>query len=195
VLASCSGGGGGTTKGATAPTGLAFHTGKPPWPLRTPQIDYIRAAGLPALAGEVTTVHFHAHLDVIADKEPVPVPVYIGIDLQNRLIAPMHTHTGSGIIHVEAAKDDALTLGQFLTEWGIKATKSCIAAYCESRGEVAVYVDGVRQDGPAIDLVIKGDTEIALVLGPGPVDVPAFYDCTLAGAEASTCQNFPRPGG
>ena len=111
-----------------------------------------------------------------------------GISLSRRWSsAALHTHTPSGVIHVEAERDDAFTLGQFLTEWGVKVTGECVADKCGD--EVAVFVNGSIQDDGARDLVIKADTEIALVLGTQPDDIPSTYDCAANPGDA--CPDIP----
>src|SRR6266540_3749304 len=55
-----------------------------------------KAAGLPMLGEEKLAVHYQAR----------------------RLIAPLHTHDGSGVVHIESATDVPFTLGQVFTEWG-----------------------------------------------------------------------------
>lgn len=137
-------------------------------------------------------MHFHAHLDVVADGRPVTVPAYVGIDQGERRISPLHTHSDSGILHVEAEEDEAVTLGQFLTQWGVRASKTCIGAYCAPEDPIDVYVDGVKQAGPAVDLVIKANAQIALILGPPPAQIPATYDCASS-KESSSCRDIPQP--
>lgn len=60
----------------------------------------IRNAGLPILTAEGTAEHFHAHLDVIVDREPIPVPAGIGFTLgadgKPDGISSLHTHDTSG---------------------------------------------------------------------------------------------------
>jgi hypothetical protein len=159
--------------------GLSYYDGPPPWPRGTDQVERMQAVGITPLTAEGELVHYHAHLDVFYDGEEVKVPANIGVDVSR--ISPLHTHYDSGVIHVEANEDEDFTLGQFLGEWGVKAKDGCVADKCGD--EVAVFVDGSIQDTPAPDLVIKGQTEIVLVLGTTRPDIPSSYDCK---AEAPT---------
>ncbi len=121
-------------------------------------------------------MHYHVHLDVFYDGQPVTVPASVGIDYTAQRISPVHSHTDAGIIHIEANKDDRFTLGQFLTEWGLAVKGNCVADKC---GDQAVaYVNGTAQDGSAASVVLKAGQEIALVLGPKPADIPSTYDCS-----------------
>jgi len=65
--------------GAPAVTAVGAVT-SPPWPVAADTAAAVRAAGLPMLEQEGMVEHIHAHLDVIVDGRPVPVPASIGID-------------------------------------------------------------------------------------------------------------------
>jgi hypothetical protein len=164
------------TRDTPAPSrGLSYYDGPPPWPLAGEQLARMQAAGLEGYTAEGSFVHYHAHLDVFYDGQRVTVPPNLGIDIPKQRIAPMHTHAPSGVIHIEANSDADFTLGQFLSEWGVKVKDGCIADKCGD--EIAVFVNGSIQDTPAAALVIKPRKEIALVLGTRPPDIPSTYDC------------------
>src|SRR5205807_6883543 len=102
-----------------------------------------KAAGLP-FAEEMLSVHYHAHLDVIVDGNPVVVPAGLGFvgSPPNHFtaLAPLHTHDTSGVIHIENDVPATFVLGQVLTEWGVRFTSSCLGAYCTGGGkELAVF--------------------------------------------------------
>ena len=165
MLVACSSGGGGPAKQDT-PTpaaGLTRYSGPPPWPLGDQQAKRIEAAGHPGLKAEGSKVHYHAHLDVFYNGEAVLVPANIGIDFEEEVISPMHTHTPSGIIHIEANEDVEFTLAQFLIEWGVKPDL-----------DLTLYVDG-KPSTAGLDLVIRPDQQIALdcrhAAGRDPVDL------------------------
>ncbi|MEY2418874.1 MAG: hypothetical protein QOG90_1554 [Actinomycetota bacterium] len=176
-----------TTTGDTAVTqpGLSYYDGPPPWPLAGQQFQRIQAAGLEGYKAEALVVHYHAHLDVFYDGQPVKVPASVGIDYDAQRISPMHTHADSGVIHIEANQDATFTLGQFLSEWGVKVTGACVADKCGD--EVAVFVNGSIQDTPAPGLVIHAGNEIALVLGTQPPDIPSSYDCKAEAPDTTLC--------
>jgi hypothetical protein len=178
-----------TTKANDANDALSLYEGPPPWPVADRQADRMERAGVPLLRAEGKVVHYHAHLDVFYDGEEVTVPANIGLDYERQVISPMHTHYDTGVIHVEADEEADFTLGQFLTEWGVKNGEGCVADKCGD--EVAVFIDGSIQDDDAADVVIDADTEIALVLGTKPADIPSGYDCAAAPQDA--CPNTPKP--
>ena len=135
----------------------------------------VAKAGLTLTPEETLTVHYHAHLDVIVDGSPVEVPAGLGINVGpngalpehgSRGIAPLHTHDTSGILHIEAAKNDTFTLGQVFTEWGVALSAGHVGAYATGDSgdrTVDVYVNGQRYTGDPNQLVIKAHEEIAVI--------------------------------
>ena len=169
--------------------GLTFFTGAPPWALADRQADRMARAGLPQLTAEGTHVHFHAHLDVFDNGEAVKVPAGVGIDFDQRVISPLHTHFDTGVMHVEAETNESVTLGQFLTEWGVRVTDECIGNVCDA-DKIALFVNGARQSGDPRDYVIKPDQELALVLGTPPASIPKGYQCVNP---QDACPDTPAP--
>jgi hypothetical protein len=173
-----------------------------PWGLPHDALGQIAYAGLTPLLGNLVR-HDHDHLDVIVNGLPVTVPAGIGMaepadfgplgcppstqdgdcyagDFFDGLVAdaPLHTHTTSGIIHLETDRLVTFRLGQFFDEWGVRLTQNCLGGYCVGGGkELRVYVNGKQVPGDPRSLVIGGDEEIAVVYG-GPGDfgaVPSTY--------------------
>ncbi len=150
----------------------------PPWSAPAHAVLYIRAAGLPALSAEALKVHFHAHLDVLVDGRAVPVPAFLGVDLDARKISPLHTHDSSGIVHVEAPRPMTITLGQVFTEWDVRLDEHCVGSLCEGSGKsLRLYVGGRLRPGDPRTLVLARHQEIALVYGDAAVQppVPSSY--------------------
>lgn len=180
TLVACGGGGSDTPSdtteaGATAST----KTGPPPWPLGADQAQRILDAGLPHYQSEGSKVHYHAHLDVFYDGEAVLVPAGIGIDLDEEVISPLHTHLPSGIIHIEAEEEADFTLAMVFIEWGIEPDQAA-----------TVYVDG-EPVTTGLRTVIKPSTQIAVVFGTPPAEIPSTYDCKRSPQDA--CDKIPQP--
>jgi hypothetical protein len=174
------------------------------WGLPQDALAQIAFAGLiPLLGFDNFLRHDHSHLDVIVNGQPVTVPAGIGQaeptdfgppfcppgppdgdcsagDFFEGVVtdAPLHTHTSSGIIHVETDRPATFTLGQFFDEWGVRLSQTCVGGYCIGGGkELRVYVDGSRVTGDPRSVVITNQQEIAVVYG-GPGDfgsVPSTY--------------------
>src|SRR4051794_8185004 len=124
-------GGGPARTGAQDTPPASPATPAPSWPAPAPdQVSAaVQAAGLPLLSMEATDVHFHAHLDIIVNGQPVTVPANIGI-AANSGISSLHTHDPTGIIHIESPTQATFTLGQFFTEWKIRLSGTCLNDVC-----------------------------------------------------------------
>ncbi|MDQ6651019.1 MAG: hypothetical protein M3Z02_13015 [Actinomycetota bacterium] len=124
-------------------------------------------------------VHYHAHLDVIADGAKIPVVANLGIDYKAQKISPLHTHDASGVIHIEAAKSDVFTLGQLFTEWGVRLSPDCVGGLCTGGGKtLRVYVNGQLRPGDPAAVAFAAHQEVALVYraDSDTTPVPAKYD-------------------
>ncbi len=160
-----------------------------PWPAPHYTLSRMRLAHLIPLLGALVR-HDHVHLDVLVGGRKVTVPPGVGLaeptnngpckpptpavsecssgDYFTAFVAnsPLHTHSTSGIIHIEADRPGEYTLGQFFDEWGVRFSASCLGGYCAGRGkELAVFVDGHRVDDRFRRVVLRNRQEIAVVFG------------------------------
>lgn len=150
----------------------------PNWPAPPDASAAVHAAGLPMLGAENLAVHYHAHLDVIVDGRPVTVPAGLGIDEARHLIAPLHTHDETGIVHIESATDVPFTLGQVFTEWGQPLSAGRIGSFTVPAGQqLRVYRNGRQVTGDPAKLVLKAHDEIVVWVGPAgaQLTVPSAY--------------------
>jgi hypothetical protein len=137
-----------------------------------------KAAGLPMLGEEKLAVHYHAHLDVLVNGQHVPVPAGLGIDQARQLIAPLHTHDGSGVVHIESATDVPFTLGQVFTEWGQPLRADQVGPVNLSAGQVLrVFRNGKPVTGDPAALRLGAHDEIVVWVGPTDQQpqVPSSY--------------------
>lgn len=146
-----------------------------PPPLDAAAKANVLAAGLPALPSEHGDHVVHAHLDVFVDGGHVVVPGGIGIDVHDHLIAPMHTHDDSGIVHIESPVQRDYTLGELFQEWGVRLDGDCLDRFCGPQQAIALWVDGDRRAGDPRTLVIAQGTEIVVTAGTPPKPVPNHY--------------------
>lgn len=168
--------------------GVELSTQPEPWPAPAlvnggaDSADYVAAAGLP-YGEETTTVHYHAHLDVIVDGEKVPVPAYIGFVARDGKaigLSALHVHDTSGVVHIENANPATFVLGQVFVEWGVRFTDKCLGSYCTGNGkELGVFVNGKRVTGDPTQVVLSSHQEIAVEYGdagnlPAPPSSYAF---------------------
>ena len=87
------------------------------------------------------TDHFHPTVRVVANGEPVPIPPDIFDDGSGRPVVPMHFHEGDELLHAEGVKAGTLTLGQFMTVWGVPLTPSRLGDHrADGNRKVSVLV-------------------------------------------------------
>jgi hypothetical protein len=154
----------------TPPTGVSLTDTPPPWLLPSDARPYIAAAGLAVLSGEQLQVHYHAHLDIIANDAKVTVPGGIGFVLEHNQatgITVLHTHDTSGVIHIESATNKPYTLGQVFTEWGLALSATQLGSFqADATHAIAAYVNGRHFTGNPATLRLAPHLEIALWYGP-----------------------------
>jgi len=181
LAGACAGGGRPTVTRTTVPPtvsagALSLNAGPAPWPAPDHARARIAEAGLPALASEQLAYHVHAHLDLIVNGVNEPVPAGLGIDPGAGVISPLHTHDGSGMLHIESSRQAPFTLGELLVEWGVRVDDHCVGAYCSPATPIAVYVGGnLQPSGDPRPVVLGQHVEVALVIGPAPDHVPDHY--------------------
>jgi len=110
-------------------------------------------------------MHIHPRLYIEMDGQTYMVPQNVGIDpsmwKDHSLdqygmtgMAPLHTHTNDGIIHVESNVKRDYTLGEFLDIWGIDLKGKTVNA--TSNGEpITDYRAHVLKDDESIILKIQ----------------------------------------
>lgn len=150
----------------------------PPWPAPADAAGAVRQAGLPLLSGEGTIQHLHAHLDIVVNGKPVPVPAEIGIDEQTQRISPVHTHDPTGVVHVESPSLATFSLGQVFTEWQVALAADRIGGLRTEHGQtLQAYVNGRPVAGDPAAITLHPHDEIALIYSPAssPAPAPASY--------------------
>jgi hypothetical protein len=171
-----------TTGGATSttPGGTAAAPGRMialPWPAPEAGVSaLITRAGLPALPQERLEYHIHAHVDVFLDGAAQAVPANLGIDRDEAVLSPLHTHDQTGIIHVENDKPRTFFLGQLMIEWDIRLDSTCAGSYCRPDATWAIYVDGTKDTRDPSKIEFAAHREIAIVIGKPPTSIPKKYD-------------------
>lgn len=151
----------------------------PPWPAPADAAAAAAAAGLPMLGSEGNVEHLHAHLDVLVDDRPVAVPANVGIDTQRTGISPLHTHDGTGVIHIESPVTRQFSLAEFFSEWQVGLSSEHIGGLRAEGGKVVrVFVNGTPQTGNPAAITLGAHEEIAVVYGvprPGQT-IPSTYN-------------------
>ncbi|MBD3945889.1 MULTISPECIES: hypothetical protein [Nocardioides] len=155
----------GSTSSSTA-AAAPDDTSLPPWPAPADVPARVAAAGLD-LGPMGTAEHYHPHLAVTIDGQPVPVPPNIGVDPNTGAMSAVHTHEGDGTIHIEAhTVGEKFTLGQLFTQWGVTLTPTQVGGV-KAKGDAKVTVtsNGTPVAGDPADLRLEPDQQIELTLG------------------------------
>jgi hypothetical protein len=150
----------------------------PPWPAPTDALPHVQQAGL-QLGAMGTAEHYHVHLDVLVDGQPVEVPVNIGVDGASGAMSYVHTHDPGGVVHIEAGRaGQPFTLGQLFTQWDVRLSATQVGGLKAGGGNtLTAYVDGTKVSGDPARLQLAAHQQIALVYGPADqsVQVPTSY--------------------
>ncbi|MHB8602560.1 MAG: hypothetical protein ACYC6W_10055 [Nitrosotalea sp.] len=116
---------------------------------------------------EIMLVHIHPRLYLNVDGKPYFVPQNVGIDSDlwkdhsldqygMNGMAPLHTHTADGMIHVESKMVRNYTLGEFLDIWGfdLRGKSVSVSVYGEP---ISDYRNHVFKDDESIILNITSN--------------------------------------
>lgn len=92
-------------------------------------------------------------LRVQVDGCSVEVPAFIGVDRVRAVQAAVHTHDSSGKVWLEGNRNRGVTLGDFLTVWGVRLDPQCLGGSC---GQLTVRVDQTSVPGDPRAVVLTG---------------------------------------
>jgi hypothetical protein len=144
--------------------------------------DWNHAGSAPidgVVCGPVIRYHIHAMVSIYKDGQRLALPGNIG--RPNACDYEMHTHDGSGVVHIETDKERNFTLAQFFAEWGQPLSAASIA---DLPGAPTFYVIDKEQvtrfTGDPATLELAAHREIVIVTGTQPAQVPR-YDWNSSG--------------
>ena len=110
--------------------------------------------------GAGISMHIHPLLEIYIEDEQVFVPPNIGIDAQ--CMRALHTHEGTGKIHVEYPEPYEFTLGDFFAVWRQPFNKDQIFDYVPGdTHQIRMTVDGVENTDYE-DLVLEDLQQIVI---------------------------------
>lgn len=117
--------------------------------------------GISCEASEQFVLHIHAHLAVYDHGEARSLPAGIGIT-PRVCVAWLHTHDGSGILHIESPSERTFTLGDFFGVWGQPLDGDTVGP---AQGAVTAFVDGVKVDGDPSSIALHDHAVVQLDVG------------------------------
>lgn len=121
--------------------------------------------------------HVHAHLTLFDAGQPVYLYAGIGWSQTGHCWYWLHTHDGSGVIHVEGPDSSFLpTLGKFFDVWHQPLSRRQFLAYKIGRGQsMRVYVNQKPYVGNPRNIALHRHAIITLEIGP-PFPSPGKYN-------------------
>jgi hypothetical protein len=152
--------------------------------------------GIACSTGEMLQVHYHANLQIYVDGQQVPVPAGVGIVEPDSSIASphqssngtlsclynLHTHDGSGIIHIESPDNRDYTLGNLFDIWGqrlssaqlmqnkVDGTHKLVVVVFDANGQKSTYT------GDPHNLTLNQHDTIYLLYNSPSVQPKPFTD-------------------
>jgi hypothetical protein len=126
---------------------------------------------------EQLATHYHAHLDILYQGQPVKVPAQVGIT--STCLYWLHTHDETGVIHIEAPKSEAsrqFKLGDFFKVWGQPLSDKQVATIQVPAGQqVKAWVNGKPYTGNPANIPLASKEQVVVEIGPPFVDpAPTF---------------------
>jgi hypothetical protein len=124
--------------------------------------------------------HIHVHLTLIANGQQRAIPIAVGvgdpITIQNFVVAArcyywLHTHDGTGIVHIEAPVTTTFNLGQFFAIWGQPLSSDNVAGFT---GTVTASVDSTLYTGDLTAIDFQERRQITLIVGTVPDTIPVY---------------------
>jgi hypothetical protein len=166
-----------STPQGTVVTGPGVRAAAPPFaPDYTRLGQRIHLLGLPPTGKE--KYHVHALMRIYRDGLLVPVPANVGIDTKGKVIAPIHTHDATGVLHFESDKPFPHTLGDVFEVWGVTLGPGQLGSLKNGDGRtLRIYVNGKRITDPATYAIKKNDVIVAR-FDDGSQNVPLNPDTT-----------------
>jgi hypothetical protein len=117
--------------------------------------------------------HIHALLSIYQDSTRLALPTSIGRN--SHCDYEMHTHDGSGVMHIETNVAKTFTLGQFFALWGQPLSATSVAGL---PGKPTFYVIDnekvTRFTADPSTIALNAHREIVIVTGTPPTQVPRY---------------------
>jgi hypothetical protein len=121
--------------------------------------------GIECQRNEQLNFHIHSTVLIYIDGEQMPVPANVGVR-PNECLFWLHTHDGTGLIHVEAPEKRDFTLGQFFAVWGQPLSSTqLLDQTADATHEITVTINGEPYEGNPADIVFADLDTIVLQYG------------------------------
>jgi hypothetical protein len=152
------------------PITSAASISKPNWPAWAHTgMDPVGGVG----CYKIGQYHTHALLSIYRDGVRLALPGSIGRDTGCEY--ELHTHEGSGTIHIEADSPKVFTLGQFFLLWGQNLSDASVAGLPGKPSYFVIENEQVTRitTNPA-DITLTPHKEVVIITGVPPKEVPKY---------------------
>jgi hypothetical protein len=123
--------------------------------------------GIRCEASEGAVEHVHTHLQLFQRGRAVSVPAQIGMPAGAGCLYWVHTHSGDGVIHIEAPIARTFTLGQFFDIWNTTLTRTQADRVHAPKGHtLRVTVNGTLWTRDPRSIPLRDREEIVIQSGP-----------------------------
>jgi len=128
----------------------------------------------------VETFHTHSHLSVFLNGDQLIVPDHIGIPSPGgkECTYAIHTHDGSGEIHIEAAASGTFTLGNFFHIWGQPLDRTNIGGNVGLPITVYIVDEGntaaTEYTGDLLNIDLPAHRQITIQIGTAITVIPVY---------------------
>lgn len=134
------------------PAPFEERTTPPPWDAPRDAVSNLRAAGVPELPLNDTADPHVFTMTLTVAGERIAIPAHVGVDRVRAVQAPVHTHDDSGQVWLEGRGNREVTLAQWFTLWGVRATATAFGPLDRARWQISVDGSPVTS---GLDLVLR----------------------------------------
>jgi len=117
--------------------------------------------------------HIHSMVSIYRNGVRLALPGNIGRN--DACNYDLHSHDGSGVMHLETATPKFFTLGQFFSVWGQTLNATEVAGIAGTPSYYVVKDEKITKvtTNPD-DITLEGHKEIVIVVGPPPAEIPRW---------------------
>ncbi len=110
--------------------------------------------------------HYHADLEIVINGEKQVIP--LGVGLVGNIMRPVHTHDGTGHLHIEGPCIRDFKLGDFFKIWNKEFSSQCVLGNCveEGKSSLKMFVNGDESVAFG-DLVLRDSQKIKIEYSSG----------------------------
>ena len=116
-------------------------------PLASDNPAYPVVDNIACQTSEQLAYHIHAHLSMYINGQPFSLPANIGIASDGSCIYWLHTHDGTGVVHIESPNSNTYSLGTFFKMWEDHFSQLGYPSQLNSTNGWTIYVDGKPYTG------------------------------------------------